>query len=154
MILLYDIQVINQVRTIKIVSTKNNTEVKLKVEKESVYLKDCIECKYSLEIKKELCSYCMAQKIIKGKWKLLIIWNLKSGKKRFSALSREIPATQASLTKQLRELERDGIIHREVYNVIPPKVEYSLTTMGEKFITVMDSMSNWGIEYFGAIQKS
>lgn len=112
---------------------------------------ECIGCTLPQEIKKELCSYCMAQRIVKGKWKLLIIWHLKSCEKRFSELLKNIPATPSSLTKQLRELEADGIINRKVYNVIPPKVEYSLSEVGEQFLGVMDAMKIWGTQYMNHV---
>src|ERR1043166_6366273 len=69
--------------------------------------------------------------VIGGKWKMLILWNLREGLKRFNELKRLIPgSTQKMLTSQLRELERDGIVARKVYPQVPPKVEYSLTKYG------------------------
>ncbi len=86
--------------------------------------------------------------VLNGKWKLLIIRELLSGPKRFSQLQRAIPGvTQKMLTKQLRELERDGLISRKVYPQVPPKVEYSLTDLGEKLKEVLDAMHSWGEEY-------
>ena len=102
----------------------------------------------SKEVKKELCPYCLAQKVIKGKWKLLIFWHLQQGTKRFNELSRLIPATQATITKQLRELELDDVVERKIYEVIPPKVEYSLTPLGVKFGEVTFAMNQWGTLYF------
>lgn len=112
------------------------------------YLNECCECKISDDIKKQLCPYCMAQKVIKGKWKLLIFWHLEQGTKRFNELNRLIPCTQTTLNRQLKELEVDGVVHRKVYNVIPPKVEYSLTPIGNKFSSVISSMGEWGLTYF------
>lgn len=89
-----------------------------------------------------------------GKWKLVIIWLLKDGAKRFNELQRALPnIRQGYLTQQLRELERDGIVHREVYNVVPPKVEYSLTKLGNSFLEVMNKMYEWGEEYMKIIQE-
>jgi DNA-binding HxlR family transcriptional regulator len=101
-----------------------------------------------METKIQICSVCITQKIVRGKWKLVIIWLLRDGKKRFSELQKSIPQIKQSyLTHQLRELETDGLVNREVYNVIPPKVEYSLTQRGINFLSVMDSMNNWGKQF-------
>lgn len=87
-------------------------------------------------------------KIISGKWKLLILWHLKDGVKRFSDLKRSIPeVTEKMLTQQLRELERDGIIARSVQVEVPPRVEYSFTTYGESLIPVLKPLCNWGEEH-------
>ncbi|ACN98832.1 winged helix-turn-helix transcriptional regulator [Sulfurihydrogenibium azorense] len=86
--------------------------------------------------------------IISGKWKFLIIKELIDGPKRFSQLNRSIKGiNQRMLTKQLRELEREGIIERKVYPQIPPKVEYSLTDLGEKLHPVLLTLHQWGVEY-------
>lgn len=63
------------------------------------YLEECSVCKISDDVKAQLCPYCMAQKVIKGKWKLLIFWHLQQGTKRFNELSRLIPCTQATLNR-------------------------------------------------------
>lgn len=84
-------------------------------------------------------------KIIGDKWKVLILRDLFTGTKRFNELKRSLTnVTQKMLTQQLRELENDGIIHREVYPVVPPKVEYSLTELGKTIKPVIDSMYDWG----------
>ncbi|MDF2882578.1 MAG: HxlR family transcriptional regulator [Clostridiaceae bacterium] len=94
------------------------------------------------------CPMGVTQKIIGGKWKLLIIWRLKGGVMRFNQLQKSLTdIRQGCLTQQLRELEEDGLIHREVYKEVPPKVEYSLTNIGEKFLKVSYIMSEWGTEY-------
>ncbi len=85
---------------------------------------------------------------ISGKWKGLIIYHLMDQTLRFSELKRALKnVTQRSLTKQLRELEADGIIHREVYPVVPPKVEYSLTAKGQKLREVIRALGDWGVSY-------
>ncbi len=85
---------------------------------------------------------------IAGKWKGLIIYHLLGGTMRFSELSAKVgTVTQRSLTKQLRELEAEGIIHREVYPVVPPKVEYSLTAKGLDLHTVIKALGDWGQQY-------
>ena len=84
--------------------------------------------------------------LIGGRWKPLILWHLKErGVLRHGQLKRLIPTiTQKMLTQQLRELEHDGIVHRTVYPQVPPKVEYSLTTLGESLRPVVDAMCEWG----------
>jgi DNA-binding HxlR family transcriptional regulator len=114
------------------------------------YLEECEACQISDDIKKELCPFCIAQKVTKGKWKMLIFWHLQSGKIRFNELNRLIPTTPSTLARQLREMELDGVIERKVYNEIPPKVEYSLTPMGEDFKIAMKGMKNWGHLYIKA----
>lgn len=86
--------------------------------------------------------------LIGGKYKALILFHLIEGKLRFSELQRNIPkATPKMLTQQLRELERDNLLLRTVYPVIPPKVEYQLTDFGNSIIPVLESMCNWGSNY-------
>ena len=80
-----------------------------------------------------------------GKWKILILWYLKSGTKRFSELQRLLPrTTQKMLIQKLRELEDDGIIERKVYPIVPPKVEYSLTPYGETLRPILKQLYLWG----------
>ncbi len=86
--------------------------------------------------------------ILTGKWKILILYSLYDGTKRFSELRRAIPAvTQRMLTNQLRELESAGIIHRKVYPQVPPKVEYTLTDIGKTLGPVLDKLTAWGKKY-------
>lgn len=85
-----------------------------------------------------------ALKIIGGKWKIAILYQLNESPRRFGELKRSLlPITQQMLTKQLRELERDGLITRRVYEVIPPKVEYSLTQFGLSLKPVIGSLCKW-----------
>ncbi|PNW54225.1 UNVERIFIED_CONTAM: HxlR family transcriptional regulator [Euhalothece sp. KZN 001] len=87
-------------------------------------------------------------KVIGGRWKVLILRELFRGVQRFGELQRALTGiTQKMLTQQLRELEADGIIHRQVYPVIPPKVEYSLTPLGESLQPIIDEMHRWGLHY-------
>lgn len=84
--------------------------------------------------------------LIGGKYKSLILWKLMGGTLRFSQLRRETPgATPKMLTRQLRELEVDGLIRREVFPVVPPRVEYSLTDFGRSIRPVLESMYAWGV---------
>lgn len=90
-------------------------------------------------------SMCRLQSVISGKWKVLIIWYISYYEiQRFNELQRRLGnITQATLTKQLRELEADGFIKRKVYAEVPPKVEYSLTELGKRFMPILQSMRKW-----------
>lgn len=99
--------------------------------------------------KKYYCTVELSLQIIVGKWKPIIIHHLgMSGVLRFSEIKRTIPnVTQKMLTQQLRELEADGIVHREVYPQVPPKVEYSLTEMGQSVVPLIRALCDWGETY-------
>ena len=89
--------------------------------------------------------------LIGGKYKALILWHLAESKMRFSQLNRLIPtATAKMLTQQLREMESQKLVHREVFPVVPPKVEYSLTELGRSLMPVLIAMRDWGSEYLRA----
>lgn len=98
------------------------------------------------ELEKEICPLTIAQDAIAGRWKIIILSHLsKKEVIRFNELLRMIPGvSKGILTRQLRELEEYGIIHREVYKEVPPKVEYSLTEDGKRFKPVLDCMFSWG----------
>ena len=94
------------------------------------------------------CPVGITLELIGGKYKALILWHLSNGKLRFSELKKVITsATPKMLTQQLRELESQDLIHREVYPVIPPHVEYSLTELGKSLMPVLTSMRDWGADY-------
>jgi len=97
------------------------------------------------------CYFCPVEgtlDVIGGKWKPLIIWFLRKRVLRFSDLRRSIPGiTDVMLTKQLRELEQDGVIKRKIYTQVPPKVEYSLTPLGKTIIPLLDALCDWAIEH-------
>ncbi len=96
----------------------------------------------------ENCPVANVQKILHGKWTMIIIYFLSQDTLRFGELNRKMPqVTQANLTKELRMLEEYGLVHREVYKEVPPKVEYSLTELGIKFIPVLQAIENWAKEY-------
>ena len=83
--------------------------------------------------------------VIGGKWKAVILFHLLGETRRFGELQRMLPGvTQRMLTLQLRELEEDGVVHREVYRQIPPKVEYSLTEYGRTLESILCQMRDWG----------
>lgn len=85
------------------------------------------------------------QAVLSGKWKILILWYVAFYRvQRFGELMRRLDGiTQSTLTKQLRELEQDGFLHREIYKEIPPRVEYTLTPLGESFVPVLHQMMDW-----------
>jgi DNA-binding HxlR family transcriptional regulator len=90
--------------------------------------------------------------VIGGKWKGVILFHLLPGPQRFSDLRRRLPTiTQRMLTLHLRELEDDGIIHREIYQQIPPKVEYSLTEFGKTLEPILLTLLQWGEQYTNRI---
>lgn len=94
------------------------------------------------------CAVESTLEVIGGRWKVLILRELLQGVRRFNELHRSLHGiTQKMLTQQLRELEEDGIIHREVYLQVPPKVEYSLTETGKTLQPVLDAMHDWGVKY-------
>ena len=86
--------------------------------------------------------------LIGGKYKALILWHLSEKKLRFSELRKMITtAPPKMLTQQLRELESQALIHREVFPVVPPKVEYSLTELGRSLMPILVAMRDWGADY-------
>ena len=86
--------------------------------------------------------------VVGGKWKGLILWHLRIKTLRFSQLQRRLQSvTQKMLTQQLRELERDGLINRQVYAEVPPRVEYSLSDTGRRLVPILELMRDWGQEY-------
>ena len=99
-------------------------------------------------VQKENCPVAATLELIGGKYKALILWHLAEKKLRFSELKKEIQgATPKMLTQQLRELEASNLIHREVFAVVPPRVEYSLTELGRSLMPILVSMRDWGSSY-------
>jgi DNA-binding HxlR family transcriptional regulator len=100
------------------------------------------------QVEEIVCPVEVTLSIVGGKWKPIIVWYLLSGTKRFGQLRRLIPgATQQMLTAQLRELEQAGVLHRQVYAQVPPKVEYSLTELGRSLEPVICQLADWGEWY-------
>ena len=96
----------------------------------------------------ENCPVAATLDLIGGKYKALILWHLSEKKLRFSELKKVVQhATPKMLTQQLRELEAQELIHREVFPVIPPKVEYSLTELGKSLMPILVAMRDWGSGY-------
>lgn len=95
------------------------------------------------------CYFQLTLGVLAGKWKPVIVYHLALvGVMRFGELKRSIPdSTDRMLSRHLRELEADGLIHREVYRQVPPKVEYSLTALGASLTPVLLGMRQWGVDY-------
>ena len=86
--------------------------------------------------------------LIGGKWKGSLMYRLSEQTRRFNELRRLFPKlSQRQLTNQLRELEADGLVHRKVYAVVPPKVEYSLTDRGRTMLPTLEALARWGREH-------
>lgn len=84
--------------------------------------------------------------LIGGRWKGIILYHLTLGTRRFGELAARIPISRKVLTEQLKELEKDGLVLRQQYNEIPPRVEYSLSELGNSLSAVFDEMADWGRE--------
>ncbi|WKA51016.1 winged helix-turn-helix transcriptional regulator [Planococcus liqunii] len=106
------------------------------------------EIKRKIENGEFNCEKEFTMSLISGKWKIVIIYHLATeGILRFSEIKRLLPKiTHKVLTKQIRELEEDGIVHREVFPEVPPRVEYSLTNLGESLMPIVLLMYEWGKE--------
>ena len=100
------------------------------------------------------CPYATAQRLISGKWAVLILYYLEDGPIRFNELLRSMPKmTHATLSVQLKSLEEDRLIKRTQYESIPPRVEYELTDIGRKFHPVIKAIETWGMEYIDTVCK-
>ncbi len=107
--------------------------------------------------KRYRCSFELTLAVMGGKWKPIVLYHLAvTGVLRFSEFRRAIPEmTERMLSRQLKELEADGVVHREVYAQVPPKVEYSLTELGKSLTPILLAMRHWGAAYeerFGPAQ--
>ncbi|ADU08400.1 MULTISPECIES: winged helix-turn-helix transcriptional regulator [Micromonospora] len=92
-----------------------------------------------------VCGVTAAIAVIDGKWKTALLWLLESGPRRPGELRRQLPGlTEKVLTQALREMEGDGLVHREAYEVLPLKTEYSLTTFGRELAEALAPLSDWG----------
>lgn len=90
--------------------------------------------------------------LIGDKWKVLILRDLMSGTKRFGELKKSIgTVSQKVLTAQLRDMEANGLVHRDVYAEVPPRVEYSLTELGQSLKPILDAMWDWGEDYKNSV---
>ena len=101
----------------------------------------------------EACPLGSVQRVVGGKWKVGLLWALRETK-RFNELQKQFSGiTQTMLTKQLRELEADGFVHREVYREVPPRVEYSLTKVGNDFLPVIQKMVDWAEDNYNLLNN-
>lgn len=100
------------------------------------------------------CPYYTAQKVLQGKWSMLIIHHLENGPIRFNELLRMMPdMTHTTLSKQLKQLENYKLIIRKEYPQVPPKVEYYLSDLGYSFLPVWKSMKEWGVQYINSLSQ-
>ena len=112
-----------------------------------------------MEQKKELfgvCPYMTSQKVLAGKWSLFILHLLTEGPVRFNELQRRMPEkmTHTTLSRQLKALEESGLVVRRDYQEVPPRVEYALSGVGEKFRDVLAALELWGNEYIQYLHAS
>ena len=101
-----------------------------------------------------MCPYVTAQQLLSGKWAILILQKLSEAPQRFNQLQRQIDITQATLANQLKALEAEGLVHREVFPEVPVRVEYSLTEIGEQFRPVLDCIEKWGYQYIEYLEHN
>ena len=102
-----------------------------------------------------ICPYVTSQKVLSGKWSIYLLYLLKDGPVRFNELKRMMPEeiTHTTLSRQLKSLEEEGLIVRKEYSQIPPKVEYSLSKIGDKFDRVLIALGEWGDEYIHFLEE-
>ena len=100
------------------------------------------------------CGLGPAFDVIGGKWKALILWEIHSRPRRFGELRRLLPGiSEKMLIQQLREMEAHGIVHREVFHEVPPRVEYSVTEMGAALDHALIPLADWGEKYADRIRS-
>ena len=100
-----------------------------------------------------VCPFMTAQEFLSRKWTIPILRELIDGKKRFSELQKKFEITRSTLSQRLKILESEGLVHREVFPEVPPRVEYSLTEIGKSFKPVLDSIEVWGNLYIEFLKK-
>ncbi|TGE23420.1 winged helix-turn-helix transcriptional regulator [Hymenobacter metallicola] len=94
------------------------------------------------------CAVAATVDMVGGKWKTSILLHLKDRTMRFGELQRAVEVSQKVLTQQLKELEHDGIVRRQVYAEVPPRVEYSLSTYGQTLQPILDALYAWGLTHY------
>ncbi|MFE2038901.1 winged helix-turn-helix transcriptional regulator [Streptomyces scopuliridis] len=109
----------------------------------------------SVEEAPEYCAIEFAMEVLGGRWKMAILKQLVSGTHRFGELRRALPTiTQRMLTRQLRELEADGLVTRTVYREVPPRVEYTLTDIGHSLDAITEQLDKWGRWYQETVRRA
>jgi DNA-binding HxlR family transcriptional regulator len=104
--------------------------------------------RYNLDGTFFYCPVDLTLSVVGGRWKGLVFWNLRDGTKRYGELKKILVGINDKMLSQvLKELEKNGVVNRKVFDVVPPKVEYSLTKEGKKLLPVMQLMSNWGEKF-------
>jgi len=104
--------------------------------------------------RKYTCAVEVAMDVLSGKWKTLMLWHLHEGTKRYNELEKIVPGiSQKMLTRQLKELERDGLLFRTVYPEVPPRVEYTLTDLGNSAFPILEMMHSWAVEQLDIVDK-
>ena len=107
------------------------------------------------ERKPYTCGLDAAVDLIGGRWKAMILWELHTGVLRFGELKRALDGiSEKMLIQQLREMECDALVHREVYREVPPRVEYSLTEFGQSLNHALESLGDWGHSHMEQIQRT
>lgn len=98
------------------------------------------------------CGLDAAMAVVDGKWKPLILWELQDGPKRFNALHCSLAGiSQKMLTQHLKELQRHGVVHRESYHEVPPRVEYSMTAAGRELLDALEPLGEWATRHIDLI---
>ena len=100
-----------------------------------------------------ICPFVTAQRLLSGKWAILILESLVNGPKRFNQIQKEIDVTQATLATHLKQLEEEGLLTRTVYPEVPLRVEYGLTDIGREFKPVLNSIETWGEKYIDFLHE-
>lgn len=101
----------------------------------------------------DVCPVEVAISVVGGNWKLSIVKYLRDGTLRFGELRRAVgPVSERMLTRQLRELEQDGLVHRQVFAEVPPRVEYSLTELGAALSPAVEVLEQWGVRYSDTVR--
>ena len=103
---------------------------------------------FAIQDRSYACPVELSLSVVGGKWTALVLWHLRGGTRRYGELRRAMPGiSHKMLAQRLRELEADGLVHREVYPVVPPRTEYTLTTEGRRMVPALEAMQRWGMGY-------